>query len=117
MRILIVEDEYLLAHSWAAALVSAGHGVAGTAASVPQALRLMEAERPDAAILDANIRGGDAEQVAAELTRHGIRYLVVSGYAEDALVGSLRGQPFLKKPVRNTELLRALEAIAARASS
>lgn len=117
MRILIVEDEYLLAHSWADALSAAGHHIAGTAASAPQALRLIEAERPDAAILDANIRGGNAEQVAAELSRHGIRFLVVSGHTGEDLRGDLRGKPFLRKPIPMGSLVRALETLAAGISS
>ena len=116
MRILIVEDEYLLAHAWSVAIAAAGHEVIGTASSVPQALHLLQSARPDAVILDANIRGGSAEVLASQFLRDGIQYLVVSGYTADELKGALRDVTYMRKPVRNADLLRALENIAVRNS-
>lgn len=58
LRILIVEDEAILAMSLKEDLVDAGHEVVGTAASFRQAVRLAEATRPDLALVDIHLSDG-----------------------------------------------------------
>ena len=107
MHILIVEDEFLLASAWAGALEAAGHEVR-CAASIQQAFDSIAASRPEFCTLDANVRGASSEPVAAELRRCGIPFIVISGYPASAITGTLAGTPFLKKPLKSADLIRAL---------
>lgn len=111
MRILIVEDEYLIAMEIAAALKLAGCVVAGVAGSVAKALRLLDDERCDAVVLDANLSGDSAEPVAKVLVQRGIRYLVVSGYNSSQRPGLLATAPFLAKPCAPASLVAAVLAL------
>lgn len=108
MRILIVEDEFLLASAWAGSLECVGFEP-HCAASIEQAFASIAACPPDVCTLDANVRGVSSEPVAAELTRRGIPFIVVSGYPASAIVGTLAGARFLKKPLKSADLIRALD--------
>ena len=107
-RVLVVEDEALVAMELADILERQGCGVIGPAASVAQALALLDG-RLDAALLDLNLNGEPGLPVAAALGDRGVPFVVVSGYAEDQVSApALRGAPRLTKPVRHCELVRVL---------
>jgi DNA-binding response OmpR family regulator len=108
VRILIVEDEFLLASAWAGSLQAAGYEP-HCAASIQQAFDSIAASPPDICTLDANVRGASSEPVAAELARRGIPFIVVSGFPASAIAGALAGARFLKKPLRSAALVRALD--------
>ena len=108
---MIVEDEYMIAMDIAVALKHAGCEVAGFAASVTKALRLLDDERCDAVVLDADLNGDSSEPVAAALLQRGIPYLVVSGYNTGQLPGLLAAAPFLAKPCKPTALVAAVLAL------
>jgi two-component system, response regulator PdtaR len=84
-RVLIVEDDPLIAMDLEGALSDAGWQVCGTASSVAEALRLGEATRPTFAIVDVGLSRGDGRVVAEELVR---RYDTV------VLMTTGRGQEF-----------------------
>ena len=111
MRVLIVEDEYMIALDTAAVLKHAGCDVAGIAGSVAKALRLLDDERCDAVVLDANLSGDSAEPVAAALLQRGSPYVVVSGYNTVQLPGLLASAPFLAKPYKPANLAAAVLAL------
>ena len=111
MRVLIVEDEYLIAMDTAACLEDAGCAIVGIAASVDNALALLAAEECDAAVLDANLKGVSAEPVAEALCQRGIPYLVVSGYAPNQRPGLLATAPALSKPCLESKLVAAVLAL------
>ncbi len=98
MRILVLEDEPLVAVDIAATIAGAGWDVLGPVASVQKALKLLEKESCEAAILDANLGGTSAAPVAETLRLRGIPFIVLSGYANEQLQGALSGAPFLAKP-------------------
>lgn len=106
-RILIVDDEPVLAFSLAATLEQAGFEVVGPAASVAQSLALIEGEGCDAAILDFVLRDGNAAPVAAALRSLGKPFVVLSGEAK-GLGEEFAGVPVLAKPVRAGVLLAEL---------
>lgn len=83
-RILIVEDDLLVASEMEAALIDAGFEVAGTASNSEEALRLAEAHSPSLAVLDIRIAGDrDGIDTALELFRsHGIRCIFASAYSD-----------------------------------
>ena len=85
-RILIVEDEYLIAMSLQDALESAGSIVLGPAPSVDKAIKTIESEpHIDAAILDVNLGGVLAYPVADMLIARKIPFVFTSGYEDNVL--------------------------------
>lgn len=111
MRILIVEDEYLIASGAASALSRAGFDVVGMTGSIDRAMQMIAGRGCDAVVLDANLDGVSAAPVAAALLRAGIPFVVVSGYAHDQRDGPLAEAPFLGKPYAVPDLVSAVFAL------
>lgn len=110
-RILIVEDEPMVAIDIEQALTEFGFNIAGVAFSLETALELVANEGFDAAILDVNLKGMSAEPVADAISARGLPFIVTTGYGRDQRPEGLRDAPYLRKPYRPAELLRALEQI------
>ena len=108
-RVLLVEDEALIALDTADALEEAGYDVIGPADRVPSALALLETETPDIAVLDVNLAGILVWPVAEQLLARGIPFLLLSGFGNSIEApASLRGVPRLAKPFMPRQLLAAL---------
>ncbi|HYH18678.1 MAG TPA: response regulator [Azospirillum sp.] len=112
-RILVVEDEALVALYTQELLEDAGHTVVGLAATGESALALAARERIDLALLDIRLPGGmDGVEVGAALrARHGIPVIFVSGTLDcETLerVSAVEPLACLQKPVRPGELLAAI---------
>ncbi len=107
-RILVVEDEALVAMLVEDALLDAGARIIGPAATVAEALALLEAELPEAAVLDLNLSGETSAPVADALVQQGVPFLVASGYGVAGLPEAHRGVPVLAKPYDSGELTAAL---------
>jgi DNA-binding NtrC family response regulator len=113
-RVLIVEDEMLVAMELEGLLADQGCGVVGPAPTVDRALALLDRERPDAAILDLNLDGQTAIPVAAALNARGIPFLLATGYGEAQSLGpELTHAPRVDKPVDHDRLVRTLARILA----
>jgi DNA-binding NtrC family response regulator len=111
-RVLIVEDEMLVAMELESLLEEQGCDVVGPAPTVARALALLDRERPDAAILDVNLDGQTAIPVAAALNAQGIPFLLATGYGnEQALQPELKDAPRVDKPVSHDRLVRTLARI------
>lgn len=105
-RVLVVEDEYLLAAEICGELAAAGAQVVGPAATVAAALRLLDGDATlDAAILDVNLGGEFVFPVADVLRARGVPFVFCTGYDDWALPSLHRGTPRCEKPV-------ALDAIS-----
>lgn len=110
MRILVVEDEYLLADDLRDELIDAGAQVLGPVPSVADAQALIAAEaRIDAAVLDINLRGEMVFPVADQLTGRGVPFAFATGYDEWALPDRFAGAPRVEKPLRGARVLALLE--------
>ena len=107
-RILIVDDEPLIAFAIEDALIEAGFAIAGVAANVGDALAIVESGICDGAILDANLFGVSVAPVAEALAARGVRYLVLSGYDAEYLPVPLQGASYLQKPVKLPTLISTL---------
>lgn len=109
-RILIVEDQMFVAWELQETLIAAGFAVLGPVASVRGALELLRIERPDAAILDANLDGEWVTKVAQNLNANGVPFLLTSGYAQADLQSHpvLGAAVNLGKPTSADRLLREL---------
>lgn len=98
-RILVVEDESMLAELLCEELAGVGAVVVGPAATVPRALEMIGAEaRLDAAILDVNLGGDSAEPVAARLEALQVPVLLTTGYDAAALPPAMVHLPRWRKP-------------------
>ena len=85
-RILVVEDEFLIAMSLQDALESAGSVVVGPVASVDKAIKTIDSEAHiDAAVLDVNLGGALADPVADMLVARKIPFVFTSGYEDNVL--------------------------------
>ena len=111
VRVLIVEDEPLVAEDLRTVLVDAGFEIAGVAARVATALSLIETVACDAAIVDANLAGASASPVAAVLSARGLPFIVLSGYTREQLQSEFSGGFFIEKPYRLTEVIDSLSTI------
>ena len=78
--VLLVEDEMMIAWDIEQTLTHAGMRVLGPASSVSRALRLIGEERPDAAILDLNLRGELVTPVARRLREMGVPFVLSTAY-------------------------------------
>lgn len=110
VRVLIVEDEFLLADDLTRALRQEGAKPVGPVSKVDEAQRLLVSTRVDAAILDLNLHGDMASGFVERLAATGLPCLIVSGYAGDAMPASINKVPRLEKPVNPTTAVRALAA-------
>jgi DNA-binding NarL/FixJ family response regulator len=112
-RILVVEDNALVALELVQALHLAAFEVVGPATTVALALEFIAAEGCDAAVLDINLGNETSEAVALELKRWHIPFVTVSGYSQEQHPPVFRGAPALVKPLRHgaiiEELSRCLE--------
>ena len=105
LRVLVVEDDMLIAACIEEALHGVGCVVVGPVSKLEAALELANEETLDAAILDINIRGGHVYPVAERLRARGIPFALASGYGDWALPEAFRNQPRLTKPFTEQELL------------
>lgn len=111
-RILIVEDEPLIAMMLEDFLDALDKQVAGTADSVAGALELIAAGGIDAAILDVNLRGGEVSwPVADALAEAGIPFLLATGGSGDTVEARHAGRPLLPKPFTMDAVEKALNAL------
>lgn len=104
-RVLVVEDEYLLAEAMTHHLQQACCEVIGPVGSVDDAIEAISQSSIDCALVDANLNGESSAPVVQALAIQGIGAAIVSGYDHAALAPDLRGLPFLQKPVNPQELL------------
>ena len=110
-RVLVVEDEALVAMELADILERHGCTVIGPAGSVAHAHGLLHIEI-DAALLDLNLHGELSISVAVALNDRGVPFAILSGYGQSQLdAPALRLAPRLSKPVQHRDLLRALEQL------
>lgn len=107
-RILVVEDEALVAMLIEDALAEVGALTLGPAASVAEALALLEAATPSAAVLDLNLAGENSLAVADRLVAAGVPFVIATGYGRDGVPARHAGVVVLPKPYDPTELIRTL---------
>lgn len=111
-RILVVEDEMLIAIQVEEVLRDLGCVIVGPVGKLDAAMRLAREERIDAAILDVTINGGQVFPVAEVLQARDIPFVFASGYGAWALPASYRDKPQLLKPFSPDDIVQALQKIA-----
>jgi PAS domain S-box-containing protein len=101
-RLLVVEDDSLIAMQVCTEMSSLGWEIIGPAATIEEAMRLIAEDRPDAAVLDINLNGRMVYPLARHLRKMGVQFVFCSGYEE--VEEDFRTNLLLHKPV-NVELL------------
>ena len=113
-RVLIVEDEALVAMLLEDMLGDAGHVVACCASNISQALAYIsdQSESFDFAILDVNLGGQPIFPVAEALAAKDKPFAFATGYGPAGLPDAWRGRPTLSKPFGAQDVARVLETAA-----
>ncbi|TCH98249.1 response regulator [Roseococcus sp. SYP-B2431] len=111
--ILIVEDEFLIALDLQQMLERRGWRVLGPAATVQAALRLLEQDVPNVALLDVQLRSELVTRVAETLAARGVPFAVASAFERPERFGGaiLTGVPNVGKPTQERRLLATLERL------
>lgn len=110
-RILIVEDESLVAMLLETILEDMGCSTVGPAANIDDGLTLVQTESLDAALLDVNVAGRQVFPVAQALKDRGVPFVFSTGYGEGGLPDEWRGQPTIQKPFTEAAVRDALMAV------
>jgi CheY-like chemotaxis protein len=116
LRILIVEDEMLVAMNIEDMLLDLGHEVAGIASRLQPALALAKEGDFDVAMLDVNLAGEPSFPVADMLLDRGIPFLFATGYGIKGIPDAYQKHPVLQKPFRIGDLGEVLKASTAPAA-
>jgi CheY-like chemotaxis protein len=111
MRILIVEDEPMIALYLQELLEDEGFAITGVVGRLGKALAVIESTVFDVAILDANLAGISSSPAAIALLTKGVPFVLLSGYSMQQQQASFPTTHFLQKPCRPEQLISMLNAI------
>lgn len=118
LRILLVEDEAMIAMLVEDMLLDGGAEVVGPAGGVKAALAaIAENEAIDGALLDVNLGGEQSFEVADALAARNIPFVFVTGYGGAGVRDRYPNAPTLQKPFVTSDLERALTALAGSAGA
>jgi DNA-binding response OmpR family regulator len=110
--VLLLEDEALIALNLQDDLQDAGFEVAGPFVTCTAALEWLGTETPNTAILDATLKDGPCREVALELSRREVPFLIYSGHHEDReLLAEFHHVTWIEKPVPSAVLVQACQQL------
>jgi DNA-binding response OmpR family regulator len=114
-RVLLVEDEWLLAIALQDSVIQMGFAVAGPVPTVAQALAILAEQEVGLAVLDVSL-GTDEKSfpIARALKANDIPFIFVSGYQETDLPREFTGTPLCSKPYTEETLKRHLDQLLCR---
>jgi CheY-like chemotaxis protein len=110
VRVLIIEDETLIALLLEDMLTDLGCTILGSASSVDAAIEILDRTPPGVAVLDINLGGEKSYAVAEALAKRGVPFIFSTGYADGRLDAPWQDRPMLQKPFGQEQLAEALEA-------
>jgi len=106
LRILVVEDDFLIAMDIKEAIEQLGGHVVGPIGRLKQAQDLARREVVDAAILDVKLDGDVTLPLAEELLVRGVPVVLATGYDLESLPEKFQRVPHLRKPFHSTDVRR-----------
>lgn len=109
-RLLIVEDESLVALTMADQIAELGYAVAGPACTMSEARQLADTAAIDGALLDLNMNGVLSHEIADILSRREIPFMFITGYVKPP-VGVYKNIHVLQKPFKLIDLMHAIESV------
>lgn len=109
-RILVVEDDFLVAEALRDILQEAGATIIGPIGWLDEALAAVQRDDPrlDAAVLDVNLHDRTSYAVADALVERGIKFVFLTGYDSGSLDAAYRGYPRCEKPFQFQAIIAAL---------
>lgn len=114
LKLLLVEDQLIIALEVETVLAENGANSVLTAATAAEALRILATEQPDVAVLDVNLGMSTSIPVAHELVRRGIPFVFATGYGDSTQIPpELKGQIVVRKPYDSATLMDALSKLRA----
>jgi two-component SAPR family response regulator len=115
VRVLIVEDNFIVADSLKDLVTAYGGVVAGMVPDIEKALAATADGSADVAILDIDLKGTNVAPLARRLGQSGVGFVFLSGYSDESLLPEdLRGRPRLDKPVEPERLIRTILQVLGR---
>ena len=115
VRVLVAEDEAIVAFDLEETLRSLGCSVRDAVASGSGLLELVRRERPDVVLLDLGLADGFAGPIAASLRAEGVPFVLTTGYPPGQFdEPALRGAPVVVKPYDARELAWTLARVTGR---
>jgi CheY-like chemotaxis protein len=108
LRVLVVEDEALVAMLIEDMLIDLGYEIAAVAARVEYALQCARDLQVDVALLDLNLSGQRTDEVAGVLAERGVPFVFATGYGAAGVKSEWREVPVLQKPFQIEDLARAI---------
>ena len=114
LRVLVVEDEAMIAMLIEDMLTDFGCAMLGPAADMTRALAMIEEARFDLAILDVNLGGERTMSIAGVLRSKGIPFVFATGYGVSGINDEFKDQPVLTKPFKDADLRAALRSSIAK---
>ena len=114
LKVLIAEDDLMIADLVEEILIEHGYEVCGIARTVAEAVALAQHHKPDLAVLDLRLAdGGLGTEIAAQLLPLGrLGVLYATGNISQVVLTTADGDACLSKPYRSADLLRGLEIVA-----
>jgi len=110
VRVLIIEDETLIALLLEDMLRDLGCTILGSASTVETAIDMLDRTRPALAVLDINLGGEKGYVVAEALAKRGVKFVFSTGYADGRMDPPWQDRPVLQKPFGQEQLAEALDA-------
>lgn len=114
LKVLVVEDEALVALMVEDAVTDAGHEIVAIASNLQDALRLAAGAAFDVALLDLNLNGQKGHALPVMLQSRGKPFAFVTGYGEPGVLAAFAAAPVVRKPFRSADIARVLEQLAGR---
>ncbi len=113
LRVMVLEDEAIIAMLLEDMLADMGCEVMGPVADVPSALSLIADKTPQMALLDVNLSHGESSYKVAEALAHrGVPFAFVTGYSAGGLQAPFRDRPTLQKPFHLAALADVLRRVS-----
>lgn len=117
LKLLIVEDEYMIASDLRATLEKNGAHLVEMASGISRALSFLSRTRFDAAILDLNLAGELSTPVASALRTRKIPFVIMTGYGESLRTApEFEGVVVIEKPVTSDAVARAVATAVSESS-
>ena len=117
LRVLVVEDSFLMADALCDLLAECGMAPVGPVASVVAALDFLAAGALDAAVIDVRLERGTSLAFCQSLHRRGLPFILLTGAKPGALPPSFADVPVVIKPCSPEALVAALGDAVARAAA
>jgi DNA-binding response OmpR family regulator len=114
LKVLIAEDDLMIADTTKEVLVESGYEVSGIARTVTEGVALGRRHKPDLAVIDMRLANGElGSEIAAQLGALGrLGVLDATGNLSRAILTAADGDACLAKPYRSADLLRGLQIVA-----